>query len=95
MASWTARSRPSLPPALVPLVFVAIGVPAAARAAFGRPKGMAAVWVLSIAAALLAQVVGEIGGWRTGTLGEAQVLFAAFGAALATVTVAVLEGLRE
>jgi hypothetical protein len=76
-------------------VLVAIGVPAAVRAAFGRPRGMAAAWVLSFAAALVAQVAGEVFGWRTGTLGEAQVLFAALGAALASVTVAVLEGLRE
>ncbi|MEP7003155.1 MAG: hypothetical protein ABI888_01315 [Chloroflexota bacterium] len=79
----------------MPLALVAIGVPAAFRAALGRPKGLAAAWVLSVAAVLAAQVVGEIGGWRTGTLGEAQVLFAAVGAAIATTTVAVLEGLRE
>ena len=89
------RRRTSLPPALVPLVLVAIGVPAAARAAFGRPKGMPAAWVLSFAAVLAAQAAGEISGWRTGTLGEAQVLFAALGAALASLVVAVLEGLRE
>ena len=87
--------RPSLPPALVPLALVAVGVPAAFRAVLGRPKGMAAAWVLSFAAALVAQVLGEIGGWRAGTLGEAQVLFAALGAALASGTVVVLEGLRE
>ena len=74
---------------------MAIGVPAAMRAAFGRPKGILAAWVLSLAAALVAQAAGEIGGWRTGTLGEAQVLFAAVGAALASVAVALLEGLRE
>ncbi len=79
----------------MPLALVAIGVPAALRAAFGRPKGMLAAWVLSLAAVLAAQAAGEIGGWRTGTLGEAQVLFAAFGAALASVAVAVLERLRE
>jgi hypothetical protein len=56
---------------------------------------MAGAWVLSVAAVLVAQVLGEIGGWRTGTLGEAQVLLAAVGAAIASITVAVLEGLRE
>ena len=74
---------------------MAIGVPAAFRAAFGRPKSMLATWVLSIAAALVAQAAGEIVGWRTGTLGEAQVLFAACGAALAAMAVATLEGLKE
>jgi hypothetical protein len=84
----------AVPPALVPLVLVAIGVPAVVRAASGRPKGMAAAWILSVAAVMAAQAVGEIGGWRAGTLGEAQVLFACVGAALASITVAVLEGLR-
>jgi hypothetical protein len=56
---------------------------------------MAAAWILSLAAVLAAQALGEIAGWRAGTLGEAQVLFACGGAALASVTVAVLEGLRE
>jgi len=84
-----------MPPALVPLALVAIGVPAAVRAAFGRPRGMLASWVLALAAVLVAQTLGEIGGWRTGTLGEAQVLFAAVGAGLASVAVALLEQLRE
>ena len=84
-----------MPPALVPLALVVIGVPAAFRAAFGRPRGMPSAWVLALAAALIGQALGEIGGWRTGTLGEAQVLLAAVGAALATVTVASLEELRE
>ena len=56
---------------------------------------MVAAWILSFAAVLVAQVAGEIGGWRTGTLGEAQLLFAVLGAALASVAVVVLEGLRE
>ncbi|MDP9245063.1 MAG: hypothetical protein M3O64_00280 [Chloroflexota bacterium] len=84
-----------MPPALVALALVAIGVPAAIRAAAGRPKGMLPAWVLSMAAVLVAQAIGEIAGWRTGTLGEAQVLSACVGAALASLTVAVLEGLRE
>jgi hypothetical protein len=79
----------------VPLALVAIGVPAALRAALGRPKGMVAAWVLSFAVAFAAQAAGEIAGWRTGTLGEAQVLLAAIGAALASLVVAALEGLRE
>jgi len=81
-----------MPPALVPLALVALGVPAAVRAAFGRPKGMLAAWVLSAAAVLAAQTIGEIAGWRTGTLGEAQVLFACAGAGLASLAVVVLEG---
>jgi hypothetical protein len=56
---------------------------------------MLGTWFLSAAAVLAAQAIGELIGWRTGTLGEAQVLFACGGAALASLTVAVLEGLRE
>jgi hypothetical protein len=81
-----------VPPALVPLALVALGVPAAVRAALGRPKGMLATWVLSAAAVLAAQTIGEIASWRTGTLGEAQVLLACAGAALASLVVVVLEG---
>jgi hypothetical protein len=55
---------------------------------------MVAAWVLSAAAVLTAQTLGEIAGWRTGTLGEAQVLMACCGAALAALTVAVIEGVR-
>ena len=73
---------------------MAIGVPAALRAILGRPRGMLGCWILSAAAVLAAQAVGEIAGSRTGTLGEAQILFACGGAALASLTVAVLEGLR-
>ena len=80
-----------MPPALVPLALVALGVPAAVRAALGRPRGMVGTWVLSAAAVLAAQTIGEIAGWRTGTLGEAQVLFACAGAALASLAVVVLE----
>jgi hypothetical protein len=56
---------------------------------------MLAAWALSVAAVLAAQTLGEIGGWRTGTLGEAQVLFACGGAALASFTVVLVEALRE
>ena len=60
----------------------------------GHPKGMAAAWILALAAVLAAQAFGEIVGWRTGTFGEAQVLFACVGAALASLMVAGLEGPR-
>jgi hypothetical protein len=55
---------------------------------------MVAAWILSFAAVLAAQTVGEIAGSRTGTLGEAQVLLACAGAALAVLAVVVLERLR-
>jgi hypothetical protein len=56
---------------------------------------MLAAWALSFAAVLCAQALGEIAGWRTGTLGEAQVLFACIGAGLASMIVVAAEGLRE
>jgi hypothetical protein len=56
---------------------------------------MLAAWVLSLAAVLGAQAFGEIAGWRAGTLGEAQVLFACLGAGLASMIVVAVEGLRE
>jgi hypothetical protein len=55
---------------------------------------MLGCWIFSAAAVLAAQALGEIAGSRTGTLGEAQILFACCGAALASLTVAVLEGFR-
>ncbi|HLZ47393.1 MAG TPA: hypothetical protein VKR80_01940 [Candidatus Limnocylindria bacterium] len=70
-------------------------MPAAIRAALGRPRGMIAAWILSFAAVLAAQTVGEIAGSRAGTLGEAQVLLACAGAALAVLAVVVLESLRR
>lgn len=69
-------------------------MPAAIRAALGRPRGMVAAWILSFAAVLAAQTLGEVAGSRAGTLGEAQLLFACAGAALASLTVVVVEGLR-
>jgi len=56
---------------------------------------MLAAWALSAAAVLGAQALGEIAGWRTGTLGEAQVLVACLGAVLASMMVVAIEGLRE
>jgi hypothetical protein len=56
---------------------------------------MLAAWALSLAAVLGAQALGELAGWRTGTLGEAQVLFGCLGAFLASMIVVAVEGLRE
>ncbi len=81
-----------MPPALVPLALVAIGVPAVLRALAGRPRSLRAAWILAISAAAVAQAVGEIFGARLGVLGDAQLLLAAAGAALAAGAVAVAEG---
>lgn len=83
-----------MPPALVPLLLLALGVPAALRAIFDRPRAMGPAWLLAVAAVLAAQTLGELFGWRTGVLGEAQLLPAAIGASLASLTVAARERYR-
>ena len=74
-----------MPPALVPLALVAIGIPAAFRAAFGRPRSLGRAWLLAFAAVAIAQAAGELTGTRLGMLGDAQVLFAALGAVVAVI----------
>jgi hypothetical protein len=81
-----------MPPALVPLALVAFGVPAALRAALGRPRSLGRAWVLALAAVAVAQAAGELTGSRVGTLGDAQVLFAAVGALMAAIALSVAEG---
>jgi len=81
-----------VPPALVPLALVAIGVPAALRAALGWPRGLGRAWLLALTAVAIAQAAGELTGSRVGMLGDAQVLFAAVGALLACIGVTVADG---
>lgn len=83
-----------MPPALIPLALVALGVPAAFRAVVGRPRSLGAAWVLAAAAVALAQAIGELSGSRVGVLGDAQLLFAAAAAAAATFAVSVAEPRR-
>lgn len=80
-----------MPPAVVPLVLVALGVPAALRALVGRPRALGLAWLAALAAVVAAQVVGEVTGARSGTLGDAHLLLAAVAA---TITSALL-ALRE
>ena len=80
-----------MPPALIPLALVALGVPAALRAALGRPRSLGAAWILAAAAVALAQALGEITGARVGVLGDAQLLLAAVAALLAALAVSVAE----
>ena len=84
-----------MPPALIPLALVALGVPAALRAAFGRPRALGAAWVLAAAAVALAQAAGEISGSRLGVLGDAQLLLAAIAALVAAFAVSVAEPRRR
>jgi len=80
-----------VPPALIPLALVALGVPAALRAAVGRPRSLGAAWVLAAAAVALAQAAGEIAGSSLGVLGDAQLLLAAVAAGAAAFAVSVAE----
>ena len=79
-------------PALVPLALVAIGIPAALRAAVGRPRSLGAAWLLALTAVAVAQAAGELTGSRVGVLGDAQLLFASVGALLAAAGQSVAEG---
>lgn len=83
-----------MPPALVPLALVALGVPAAARATFGRPRSLATAWLAAAAAVAVAQVVGELAGVRIGTLGDAQLLLAGVASAVTSGALAVVERSR-
>ena len=81
-----------MPPALIPLALIALGVPAALRAALGRPRSLGRAWLLAVAGVAIAQAGGELTGSRLGMLGDAQVLFAAAGALLASIGLSVAEG---
>jgi hypothetical protein len=80
-----------MPPALIPLALIALGVPAALRALLGRPRSLGAAWMLAAAAVALAQAIGEIAGARVGVLGDAQLLLASIAAILAAFAVSVAE----
>jgi hypothetical protein len=80
-----------MPPAIVPLALVALGVPAAFRAILGRPRTLGSAWLAAAAAAAIAQVAGEILGLRIGVLGDAQLLLAGALSALTSALVALLE----
>ncbi|MDO8562548.1 MAG: hypothetical protein Q7S25_01755 [Candidatus Limnocylindria bacterium] len=80
-----------MPPALVVILLVSLGAPAVLRALTGRPRTLVAGYVAAATAALLAQVGGEIAGWRTGVLGDAQLLVGGIAALLGALAVAALE----
>jgi hypothetical protein len=81
-----------LPPALLVLGLVAVGVPAAVHAAFGRPRSLGRASLLAAALTLAAQALGELGGVSLGVLGDAQLLLAAVAAGIAAAIVAIAEG---
>jgi thiamine monophosphate synthase len=81
-----------MPPAVVVLGLVALGVPAGVRAAFGRPRSLGRAWLLAAALALAAQALGELAGVSFGVLGDAQLALAVVAAGIAAAAVAVAEG---
>ena len=81
-----------MPPAVVVLGLVAIGVPAGVRAAFGRPRSLGRAWLLAAALARAAQALGELGGISLGVLGDAQLALATVAAGIAAAIVSVAEG---
>ena len=80
-----------MPPALIIVILVAIGVPAALRSAIGRPRHLVAAWIASLTAVLVAQVLGEVSGGRAGVLGDAQLVAALASSFIASVAVIALE----
>ena len=78
-----------MPPDLVPLALVAIGIPAALRAITGRPRALVAAWLAGLVAVAIAQTLGELTSTRVAVLGDAQ-LGAAVVAALITSVLLVL-----
>jgi hypothetical protein len=81
-----------VPPAVVVLGLVALGIPAGARAALGRPRSLGRAWLLAAALAVAAQALGELAGVSLGLLGDAQLALAVVGAGIAAAIVAVAEG---
>ena len=84
-----------MPPAVVAVALVAIGVPAALTALLGRPRGLPAAWLASLAAVLVAQSAGELAGSRFDVLGDAQLVQAGVGATIASLAVAAVETRRR
>ena len=84
-----------MPPAVIAVLLIGLGVPAALRAILGRPRGLPGAWVASLVAVLVAQAVGELAGVRSGVAGDAQVALAILGAALASAGVALAETRRR
>ena len=74
------------------LGLVALGVPAAVRAAFGRPRALGRAWLLAGALALGAQALGELAGVSLGVLGDAQLVLAVVASGIAAAIVGIAEG---
>lgn len=84
-----------MPPSLVLLALVAIGVPSAARALLGRPRLQLAATLASAVASLAAQALGELTRSPTAVVGDTQVGAAVLASVLACAVVALVERPRR
>jgi hypothetical protein len=80
-----------MPPALILLALLAIGVPSALRAAFGRPRFQLAAVGASAVAVLVAQALGELVRSRVAVIGDTQAGLALIGALAACALVTMVE----
>ena len=80
-----------MPPALVLLGLVAVAVPAAAHALFGRPRLVIAAVVASAVAVVVAQVAGELARINVAVVGDAQLGAAIVASVFGTALIALAE----
>ncbi len=81
-----------MPPSVVLLALVAVGVPSAARAIVGRPRLVLASTLASAVAVVVAQVAGEVARSPLAVVGDAQLGPALLASAFASAVVALVEG---
>lgn len=81
-----------MPPAVVLLALVGLGVPSALRAIVGRPRFVVAAILASLVATVAAQVGGDLLQLRLAVVGDAQVGLAALASLAASALVAIVEG---
>ncbi len=81
-----------MPPSIILLALVAIGVPSVARAVLGRPRLSLASTLASVLAVVLAQVAGELARWSLAVVGDTQIGAALAASAFACVVVGLVEG---
>lgn len=82
----------SVPPALVLLALLAVGIPSALHAALGRPRLQLVATVASAVGVVVAQAVGELLRLSVGLVGDAHVGLAVAASLAASAVVAIVEG---
>lgn len=82
----------SVPPALILLALLAVGVPSALRAALGRPRLQLVATAASTIGVIAAQALGELFRVSLGVVGDAQVGLAVVASLAAAAVVSMVEG---